>query len=84
MQRYGIDWSHLSELYKKHGIKAVNYEIFDRKSLDFVKKSALALKLLAVLVQKHKKVYVHCTAGIYRSPQLIAMFLVRFRNYSLF
>jgi protein-tyrosine phosphatase len=28
-------------------------------------------------------VYVHCTAGIYRSPQLIILFLVSFRQFGL-
>jgi len=28
-------------------------------------------------------VYVHCTAGIYRSPQLIILFLVNHRKMSL-
>lgn len=83
MARCGIDWPKLLELYKKHGIKAINIEIIDRKSTDFISKSGIALKMLDVLVQKYKKVYVHCTAGIFRSPQLIVLYLARFRDFTL-
>lgn len=71
------------ELYKIHGIKAVNIEMIDRKSIDFVNKSGVAVRMLSVMVEKYKKVYVHCTAGIFRSPQLIVLFLARFRGFGL-
>jgi protein-tyrosine phosphatase len=70
-------------LYQRHGIMCVNIEIADRKNRDFMAKCNNALKVLTYLVEKYGKVYVHCTAGIYRSPQLIVLFLVLKRNYSL-
>lgn len=35
------------------------------------------------LLKEGEKVYVHCTAGIYRSPQMIVLYLTRFENYSI-
>lgn len=29
------------------------------------------------------KIYVHCTAGIYRSPQMIALYLVAIQKYKI-
>ena len=45
---------------------------------DFINKSADALRLLRRLVNKYECVYIHCTAGIYRSPQLAILYLVKF------
>jgi protein-tyrosine phosphatase len=83
MNRYGVEWSSLCELYQRHGIKAINIEIVDRKNRDFVAKCRHALKVLTFMVEKYGKVYVHCTAGIYRSPQLIVLFLVHRRRMTL-
>lgn len=35
------------------------------------------------LLKDGGKVYVHCSAGIYRSPQIIALYLSMFQNYSV-
>lgn len=35
------------------------------------------------LIRDGEKVYVHCTAGIYRSPQMIALYLAHFEDYSI-
>lgn len=35
------------------------------------------------LIREGGKVYVHCSAGKYRSPQIIAMYLTIFEGYSL-
>ena len=29
------------------------------------------------------KVYIHCSAGIYRSPQMIVLYLTLFKDYTL-
>jgi protein-tyrosine phosphatase len=53
------------------------------KAKDFMAKSPLALCVLKRLVKSYGKTYVHCTAGIYRSPQLITLFLIRYRGFSI-
>ena len=45
---------------------------------DFINKSSEALKLLRKLINSYDCVYIHCTAGIYRSPQLAILYLVIF------
>jgi hypothetical protein len=50
MMRYGIEWQFMVELYRKHGIKAINLEILDRKNTDFINKSCLAVRTLNTLV----------------------------------
>jgi len=35
------------------------------------------------LLRDDGKVYVHCSAGIYRSPQIIALYLSVFQSYSI-
>jgi protein-tyrosine phosphatase len=57
--------------------------MIDMKPRDFLLKSPLALCVLERLINNHGKTYVHCTAGIYRSPQLIALFLIKHRHFSL-
>lgn len=32
---------------------------------------------------QYKTVYVHCTAGIFRSPQLVILYFIKFMNYNL-
>jgi protein-tyrosine phosphatase len=46
--------------------------------IDFTKKSVEALILLRKLIKMHEIVYVHCTAGIFRSPHLVILYLVKF------
>lgn len=42
-----------------------------------------AIQLLSKMVEGNKKVYVHCSAGMYRSPQIVALFLILNQNYSV-
>jgi protein-tyrosine phosphatase len=35
------------------------------------------------LMKKQGKVYVHCSAGMYRSPQIIALYLILVEKYSI-
>ena len=50
---------------------------------DFRKRCEGALLLLKKLISQNKKVYVHCSAGMYRSPQIVVLYLVLHENYSL-
>ena len=57
-----------------------NYAIQDMNRKDFLAKYLGAIILLKKLVEENKKVYVHCTAGVYRSPQVVSLFLVLTQN----
>lgn len=50
---------------------------------DFINKSSGALKSMADILKKDEKVYVHCSAGIFRSTQLIALYLTLHMDYSI-
>jgi predicted protein tyrosine phosphatase len=50
---------------------------------DFINKAEGGLKILRDMIKSGERVYVHCTAGIYRSPQMIALYLTIFDKYSL-
>lgn len=49
---------------------------------DFLEKCKGAIEILKKLIDKNKKVYVHCSAGVYRSPQLVALYLILTENYT--
>ena len=50
-------------------------------SEDFINKAEGGVKLMKELI-KEEKVYVHCSAGIYRSPQMIALYLILYEQFS--
>lgn len=52
-------------------------------SEDFVSKAEGAVRLMKDLLSEGNKIYVHCSAGIYRSTQIIALYLNLFQNYSV-
>lgn len=45
---------------------------------DFVSKAEGGVRLMRELLRDGERVYVHCSAGIYRSPQMIALYLTLF------
>lgn len=49
---------------------------------DFVSKAEGGVRVLRELMRE-ERVYVHCSAGIYRSPQMIALYLVLCEQYPL-
>lgn len=83
MEKYGVDWVAIKEQMSEYGIESFNYQIIDMNFADFIKKAAEALKLLRTVLIKYHCVYVHCTAGVFRSPQLVILYLVKFCNYNL-
>lgn len=83
MGRYDIDWTVIKEQTSEFGIESFNFQIIDMNFFDFIKKAAEALKLLRNILKQYNSVYVHCTAGVFRSPQLVILYLVKFMNYNL-
>jgi len=49
---------------------------------DFLIKCVGAIQLLKNLINGNKKVYVHCSAGVYRSPQIVVLYLILTNNYT--
>ena len=50
---------------------------------DFIQKAEGGVKLLNELLKRDNKVYIHCSAGKYRSPQMIALYLNIVDNYPI-
>lgn len=78
MRKYGVDWDWIQQTANENQISAYNFQIVDMNFCDFINKSSEALKLLRKLINSYDCVYIHCTAGIYRSPQLAILYLVIF------
>lgn len=73
----GLRWSTLWQLYTARGISAVRVPIrdFDRK--DLTRSVEAGLAALDGLLADHARVYLHCTAGLNRSPTLALAHLYR-------
>lgn len=67
---------YLEEQAERNGMTIHQYAIQDMNKKDFLSKYMGAIKLLKKLIDSGQKVYVHCSAGIYRSPQLVVLFLI--------
>lgn len=49
---------------------------------DFIIKADGCLKIMHELLSEGGNIYVHCSAGIYRSPQIVALYLAIYQHYS--
>ena len=50
---------------------------------DFIVKAEEGVKIMHHILNEGRNIYVHCSAGIYRSPQMIALYLIAIKQYSL-
>lgn len=73
---------YLSELCDQYGIQLITYSIEDMNKKDFLEKWTGAVILLRNLLRFGNKVYVHCSAGVYRSPQIVALYLMLVNHIS--
>ena len=76
-ESHSLSPHYLEVLAKEYDISFNRYSIIDMNAEDFRKKCKGALELLKNLIEKNKKkVYVHCSAGMYRSPQIVVLYLI--------
>jgi len=75
MKHRSIDWEELRRCYKESKIKVINFSITDMCVEDIRCKAYDAANVLNELVNKYQKVYVHCTAGVWRAPHVVAAYL---------
>jgi protein-tyrosine phosphatase len=68
---------YLQLLCTEFSITYRTHSILDANAVDFIEKCLGAVRSLIKLIkQERKKVYIHCSAGIFRSPQIVTLYLV--------
>ncbi|EGR28804.1 hypothetical protein IMG5_168400 [Ichthyophthirius multifiliis] len=77
----GIKYVEILKFYKKQQINPFNFPIIDMDIIDMCYKLKNVSRLLNFLVEQYKKVYVHCTAGIFRSSQSIIGYYTFYKKF---
>ena len=79
----GIDWPRLESHYHQSNIAIYALPIIDHDDDDLTAKLPTAAATLADIVARGHRVYVHCTAGMQRSPSVVIGYLAWHRKLSL-
>ena len=83
MRAYGIDWTRLSRHYEKRAMEVERVPILDFDPIDLQARLGDAVDTLDALMARHRRVYVHCTAGVCRSPATVIAWLAWCRGWKL-
>ncbi|MCS6883853.1 MAG: dual specificity protein phosphatase family protein [Acidobacteriota bacterium] len=83
MRLYSIDWQQMLNYYAEAGIEVVRHPIRDFDPEDLRNNLRGAALALSELLNKGHRVYVHCTAGINRSPTVVIAYLHWYLGHSL-
>jgi protein-tyrosine phosphatase len=78
-----IDWVTWTADYAQLGIEATRVSVTDFDRGDLLNNLDTAVAQLQRLVEKGRRVYVHCNAGINRSPSTVIAWLVAHRGHEL-
>ena len=73
----------MKTLCKEKGIKYKRCSIEDMNNPDFVENADEGIEIMEQILSSGENIYVHCSAGIYRSPQMIALYLIAIKKYQL-
>ncbi len=79
----GLQWSILWQFYMRLGIDVTRVPIQDFDKKDLLTHLDTAVSALHDGLADGGKVYVHCSAGLNRSPTVIIAYLVKHREMSL-
>ncbi len=79
----GIDWPTLEIAYEAAGISPWRFPIIDFDREDLVQLLPDAARSLDDMLGREHRVYVHCTAGMERSPAVVIAYLVWHRGSGL-
>jgi protein-tyrosine phosphatase len=83
MKTRGVDWEKLKGDYKSMGIAAVNIPIVDMDWIDLQEKADYATQVLHRLIKQYETVFVHCTAGINRSPHVVLKYMCEYEKHDM-
>jgi hypothetical protein len=78
-----IDWPNIEDYYRACKIEIWRVPIEDFNFDDLEDKLAKAAATLNNLIRTGHRVYVHCSAGINRSPTVVIAYLYRYLGYDL-
>lgn len=81
--RHNVSLFQFREVCKQESIEIEVCSIKDMDKQDFLEKAEGALAILKKWNNLNYTMYVHCSAGIYRSPQIMIMHLMTEQNYDL-
>ena len=79
----GLRWEFLWQLYTQLGLVATRVPVIDFDARDLMRQLDEAVAAVAELVDAGHKTYVHCNAGMNRSPTVIIAYLVANRGMSV-
>ncbi len=83
LQQRDIEWQHMEEVYQSLGMEIRRYPIEDLSPGDMRRKLRPCVRLLAGLIDAGHVVYLHCNAGINRSPTVAVAYLHWVENWDL-
>ena len=75
LSRTGLSWAALWRLQVERGLEVHRHSITDFNPKDLIEKLEEAVDILEDLAARHERVYVHCTAGVNRSPTICIAWL---------
>lgn len=75
LNRTGLSWAAIWRLQMEQGIEVHRHAITDFNPQDLIDKLEEVVALLDDLAARHERVYVHCTAGVNRSPTVCIAWL---------
>jgi protein-tyrosine phosphatase len=78
-----IPWPELVEAYSSYSIEVERMPVNDADTWDLRAKLPEAVRTLERLLKRHRRVYVHCTAGAGRSPTTVVAYLHWSRGWDL-
>jgi protein-tyrosine phosphatase len=78
-----IDWVKMTRTYEKSNIKVYRYPISDFDKEVLADKLEGAIALLNIMLAKQYKVYLHCNAGLNRSPTIAIGYLVKKKDMTI-
>jgi atypical dual specificity phosphatase len=70
-----IDWAGMEDAYRRHGVVIRRFPIEDFSPSDMRRKLRAGVRILDELIRAGHVVYLHCNAGINRSPTLAVAYL---------
>jgi len=75
MAHWGIDWADMAAAYEKADIECRRVPVLDGQPDDLCRRLPDCVKVLDELLQAGHTVYVHCSAGMNRSPSAVVAYL---------